>query len=106
MDSTVHTYSIISNSITGFSEATDPNTGILMVSFGAKANVTEITNPATPLAVDTGAILQLIFSPPGTATQTGSIALQKQSGGLWFSSAWNGTKNVQKTLTSGTVVVR
>jgi hypothetical protein len=79
----------------------------MIVSFGAKANVTEITNPALPVAVDTGAILQLVFSPSGTTSpQAGSIAVQKPSGGLWFSSAWDGTKTAQKPLVSGMVTVQ
>jgi len=107
VDTLVHTYSIISNSISGLTEAKDPTTGGMIVSFGAKANVTEITNPALPVAVDTGAILQLVFSPSGTTSpQTGSIAVQKPSGGLWFSSAWDGTKTAQKPLVSGMVTVQ
>jgi hypothetical protein len=105
VDTRIHIYSIVSNSISSLTEANDPTTGNLMVSFGAKANVTEVTNPSLPVAVDTGAILQLIFSPSATNTQTGSISIQKQSGGLWFSSAWNVNKTVQKPLI-GMVVVQ
>jgi len=107
IDTNIHTYSIVSNSISGLTEALDPRTNMTMVSFSAKANITEVTNPLSPVSVDSGVTIQLIFSPSGTNTpQTGSITVPKKTGGLWFTSAWDGTRTVQKTLAGGIVAVQ
>ncbi|MBI1761329.1 MAG: hypothetical protein HYR56_07835 [Acidobacteria bacterium] len=100
----VHTYSITSNSITTFTSAVV--NGQQVVTFGAKCNVVEITNPATPIALEGGAQMQIVMSPPaGSSGQTASITVQKNGGGMWYSSAWDGTKTVAKPLSSGMISV-
>ena len=106
VDTAVHTYSITSNSISTFTSATV--SGQVVVTFGAKCNVVEITNPATPIALEGGAQMQIVMSPPGGTTnpQSASITVQKNGGGLWYSSAWDGGKTVAKALASGTITVQ
>jgi hypothetical protein len=113
VDSNVHTYPISSNSISGMTETQDPKTLIKTVSFVAKANITDITNIATPVAVDSGTMLQLVFissvgtpQQTGYVAQTGSVAVQRKAGGLWFSSSWDGAKTIQKVLGGGVVAIQ
>ena len=104
VDTVVHTYSITSNSISTFTSAIV--SGQQVVTFGAKCNVVEITNPAAPVTLEGGAQMQIVMSPPGgTNPQTASITIQKNAGGLWYSSAWDGTKTVAKALVSGLISV-
>jgi hypothetical protein len=58
--------------------------------------------------VDGNASLQLTLTDkgePGTSDTIG-ITLWNKSGGLWFASAWDGTKTVEQTLSGGNLVVR
>jgi alpha-tubulin suppressor-like RCC1 family protein len=105
VDTTPHTYSITSNSVSSFTEQTDPNTKILVVSFGAKCNIVEVTDPATPVTLDSGTQLQLILTPSGSSSQSAAVTVQKTGGGLWYSSAWSGTETVQKPLVSGSTII-
>jgi len=72
-----------------------------------KANITDITNPLSPVTVDGNATLQVSMTDagePGSGDKIGIIVYNK-SGGVWYSSNWNGTSTVQQTLAGGNLVV-
>lgn len=98
-DTSIHTYSITSNSI---AEMTLPKPG--QMSFGSKANIVDITNPSSSVGLDSGATLQITLTD-GSPDKVG-IVLQRRSGGVWFSSAWDGQKTVEKPLAGGNVVIQ
>ncbi|MGH8992936.1 MAG: MBG domain-containing protein [Acidimicrobiia bacterium] len=73
----------------------------------AKANVQDITVPTAPVSIDGNASLTLTMTDkgePGTADSVGLQVLSK-SGGLYFSSQWNGTRTTEKVLGGGNLVV-
>jgi len=75
--------------------------------FNGKANITDITNPLSPLSVDGGATLQVTMTDagePGSSDKIG-ITVFNKSGGLWYTSNWNGTSTVQQTIAGGNLVV-
>jgi hypothetical protein len=77
-------------------------------SFTGKANIQDITNPLSPVAVDGNATLQLWMTDNGEpgANDTLGIQVLNKSGGVWFSSTWNGSKTVEQKLGGGNVAVR
>ena len=75
--------------------------------FNGKANIQDITDPLNPISIDGNATLQVTMTDkgePGTVDTIG-ITVWNKSGGLWFSSNWNGTKTVELLLGGGNVVV-
>ena len=76
--------------------------------FNGKANITDITNPLLPVSVDGNATLQVTITDrgePGSSDGIG-ITVWNKSGGLWFSSKWDGTKTTEQLLAGGNLVVR
>jgi hypothetical protein len=98
------TYQIKSNSITSLAANSPTGTA----TFNGKASIQDITDPLNPVSVDGNASLQLTLTDkgePGTSDTIG-ITLWNKSGGLWFASAWDGTKTVEQVLSGGNLVVR
>ncbi len=98
------TYQIKSNSITSLAATSATGTA----TFNGKANIQDITDPLNPISVNGNASLQLTLTgngEPGTSDTIG-ITLWNKSGGLWFASAWNGTKTVEQVLSGGNLVIR
>jgi hypothetical protein len=98
------TYQIKSKAITSL--AANSSTGT--ATFNGKANIQDITDQLNPISVDGNASLQLTLTDngePGTSDTIG-ITLWNKSGGLWFASAWSGTKTIEQVLSGGNLVVR
>ena len=76
--------------------------------FYAKASIWDVTDPAHPTSVDRNATLRIDTIDGGSAgaPDTLGITLWNTSGGLWFSSDWNGSQTVQDSLAAGNVIVR
>jgi hypothetical protein len=99
VDTVKHTYLIKSSSI---SELTLQGPG--QASFGSKAVVQEVTNPGKPVSIDGGATLQITLKDGGSGSyDMVAVSVQKKSGGVWISAAWDGVKTVQKPLVGGNV---
>ena len=76
--------------------------------FAGKANIQDITNPLQAQAIDGNATLQVTMSDygtPGSSDKIGITVLNK-SGGVWFASAWSGTKTLEQLLSGGNLTVR
>ncbi len=59
------------------------------------------------ISIDGNATLQVDMTDngePGTLDTIG-ITVWNKSGGMWFSSNWNGTKTVQQNLAGGDLMV-
>jgi hypothetical protein len=112
-DGIVHVYQVKGNAMTSLAvnPATCPKataSSPCLATFNGKANIQDITNPAAPIAVDGNATLQVTMTDkgePGAGSDTIGITVWNKSGGLWFSSEWNGTKTVEKPLGGGNLVV-
>jgi hypothetical protein len=103
-DGKVHVYQIKSTAINSL--GVDPKTPDL-AQFSAKANLQDITDPINPISIDGNATLTITMTDngePGTSDTIG-ITLLNKSGGLYFSSNWNGTKTVEQVLAGGNLVV-
>jgi len=101
----LHVYQVKGNSMTSLS--VNPNSAPPTAVFNGKANITDITNPLSPVTVDGNATLQVSMTDagdPGSSDQIG-ITVFNKSGGVWFTSNWNGTSTVQQTLGGGNLVV-
>ena len=79
--------------------------------FNGKANITDITNPAAPVAVNGSGNSSLQFSmtdygTPGTSDTLG-VTVWNSSGGIWFSTNWVGSPptTVEQLLSGGNLVV-
>jgi hypothetical protein len=86
--------------------ATNPGSGVATAT--GKASIQDVTNPNNPIPVDGNASFQLTMDDngePGTGDTLG-ITVWNKSGGLWFSSKWNGTKTVEQTIGGGNLMVR
>jgi hypothetical protein len=96
-----YVYQVKGNSMTSLSVQTNHAT------FNGKASIRDITNPLSPISIDGNGTLQVVMTDngePGT-NDTAAITVWNKSGGLWFSSNWNGTTTTQKTLAGGDLVV-
>jgi hypothetical protein len=105
----LHVYQVKGNSMTSLS--VDPTVTAAhpypTAVFNGKANVTDITNPLAPLAVDGNSTLQVSMTDagePGSSDKIGIIVYNK-AGGVWFSSNWNSTKTVQQALSGGNLLI-
>jgi pimeloyl-ACP methyl ester carboxylesterase len=97
-------YQIKGNAMTSLS--TNPSAGT--ATFNGKANIQDVTDPLNPISIDGNASLQVTMTDrgePGAADGIG-VSVWNKSGGLWFSSNWNGTRTLEQTLAGGNVVVR
>jgi hypothetical protein len=76
--------------------------------FTARANMTDITDPLVPLALGGNLTLQLEMTDAALGGQTDKIGitLWNSSGGLYFTSNWNGTRTLQQLLGGGNISVR
>jgi len=66
--------------------------------FNGKASIQDITDPLNPMSIDGNATLQVTMTDKGEpgSSDTIGITVWNKSGGLWFSSNWNGTKTVEQ----------
>ena len=104
-------YQIKSNSITSLSNQIVSKPSLTLPSrstFTGKASIQDITNPLQPISIDGNASLQMTLSDagePGSSDKIG-ITIYNKSGGLWFTSDWDGTKTVEKTLGGGNISIK
>jgi len=101
-------YQIKGNSMTSLT--TNPITSTTgTATFNGKANIQDITNPnAPPISIDGNATLQVSMADNGEpgSNDTISITVFNKSGGVWFTSNWNGTTSVQQKIWGGNLRVR
>lgn len=104
-------YQIKSNAITSIGSKVSSNCSLSPYcrgTFSGKANIQDITNPLAPISIDGGALLQIAMTDrgePGSSDST-AITLWDKTGGLWFSSNWNGTTTTEQPLSGGNIQVR
>jgi len=103
------TYQIKGNAMTSLATQapTPPATLPWMATFNGKANIQDITNPLLPISIDGNATLQVTMTDKGEpgGSDTIAITVWNKSGGVWFSSNWNGVKTVEQVLGGGNLVV-
>jgi hypothetical protein len=84
LDADLHTYSITTNAIALLNVGTPQATG----TFSAKANLVEILQNGTNVAIEGGSTFQMKVFQNG-CNQKIAITLHRKAGGIWFSSSWN-----------------
>jgi hypothetical protein len=99
LDSKLHTYLITTNAIASLNVGTPLATG----TFSAKANLVEILDNLSTVAIEGGATFQMTAFQNG-CTKELAITLYRKAGGIWFSSNWNGTKTLSQGITSGSEI--
>ena len=99
------TYQIKGNSMTSL--ATQAVTMPYTATFNGKANIQDITDPLHVISIDGNATLQVTMTDQGEPGSSDTIAITvwNKSGGLWFSSKWDGTKTVEQLIGGGNLVV-
>ena len=99
-------YQIKSNAIDSL--ATSGTTYPKQATIVTKANLSDITNPLSPISMGGNLSLQVQMTDAALGGQTDQIgiSLSSSTGGLLFSSNWDGTKTVQQTLGGGNMSVR
>jgi hypothetical protein len=97
-------YQIKSNAMSSLS--TNLATGV--ASFRGKANLTDITNPLSPVVIGGNFDLQMTLDDNGTpgTLDTVGVTLRNSVGALLFSSRWSGAQTVEQNLHGGNLVVR
>jgi alpha-tubulin suppressor-like RCC1 family protein len=105
-DGVLHVYQIKGTAMTSL--ATKPNSTGGTATFNGKANIQDITNPLNAVSVDGNATLQVQMTDLGEPGSSDSIAITvfNKSGGVWFSSSWNGAQTVEQLLGGGNLLVR
>jgi hypothetical protein len=76
--------------------------------WSGKANLADVTDPLDPIAIGGNATFQMEMTDRGEpgSTDSLSITLWTDAGGLLHSSNWNGTRSVEQTLVGGNLIVR
>ncbi len=76
--------------------------------FTSKANITDVTDPYNPIPLGGNGTLRVTMDDNGEPGRNDTIGItfHNSSGGLWFSSNWDGTKTVEQPLGGGNLVVR
>ncbi len=102
----VRTYQIKANSMTSLGVNIE-NPAAQTAVFVSKANLTDITNPLAPVSLGGNLTLQVNMTDKGEpGINSDMIAISLWNGStLLFSSNWNGTKTVEKTIDGGNLVV-
>jgi uncharacterized repeat protein (TIGR03803 family) len=109
-DGILHVYQVKGNSMTSLAvnSAISSTHPYPTATFNGKANITDITNPLLPVSVDGNATLQVTMTDagePGSSDKIG-ITVWNKSGGLWYSSNWNGRTTIEQLLGGGNLVAR
>jgi len=102
-----HVYQIKGNSMTSLANQINSSGSGGTSTFNGKASIQDITNPLASISIDGGAALQVTLhdnGDPGTSDTIG-ITVWNKSGGLWFSSNWNGGATIEQLLGGGNLVV-
>jgi hypothetical protein len=83
----------------------NPNSGTAELI--AKANVTDITDPLTPISMEGNATLKVTMKDNGEPGNTDLVAftLWSNNGALLFSSNWDGVRTIQQVLDGGNLQV-
>jgi hypothetical protein len=101
-------YQIKGNSMTSLANQVNSSGSGGTSTFNGKASIQDITNPnAPPISIDGGASLQVTMhdnGDPGSSDTIG-ITVWNKSGGMWFSSNWNGSATIEQLLGGGNLVV-
>jgi hypothetical protein len=100
LDTTIHKYVIKSNSISTLA-INQKVAGTAL--FSSKATVKEELPDGSMVSIDGGAILQISVTDKDSSGDLLAITVQRSKGGLWYSSNWNGTKTVEKAVSTGDV---
>ena len=77
--------------------------------YTGKANVTDITNPLSPISLGGGHSFQMKLTDKGEPGSTDTIGITlyaNNTGALLFSSNWNGTTTIEQLIRGGNLVVR
>src|SRR5207249_7665451 len=100
------TYQIKGNSMTSL--ATQAVTMPYTATFNGKANIQDITDPLHVISIDGNATLQVAMTDNGQpgANDTIAVTVWNKSGGIWFTSSWNGTKTMEQKIGGGNLMVR
>lgn len=105
-DGILHVYQIKGNSMTSLAVNSSVSTA-KTATFNGKASIQDITDPTAPQSIDGNATLLVTITDRGEPGNTDDIGITvwNKSGGLWYSSNWNGTKTVNQTLAGGNLKV-
>jgi hypothetical protein len=77
-----------------------------LASWSSKANLTDVTNPNSPVSIGGGWSLQMTMTDKGEPGKDDTIALTLWNGStLVFSSNWDGAKTPEQILGGGNLVV-
>src|SRR5207249_10598741 len=99
----IHRYPVKSNSITSL---TIYGTTLNQATFQAKANLSDLTNPANPISIGGNYTLQVNMTDNGEPGTSDTIGIALWNGStLLFSSNWTGGTTLQQTLGGGNLVI-
>jgi VCBS repeat-containing protein len=76
--------------------------------WSGKATLSDVTNPLAPIDLGGNNTFQMEMTDRGEpgSTDSLSITLWNDAGGLLHSSNWNGTRSIEQTIAGGNLVVR
>jgi hypothetical protein len=107
VDGVIHKYQIKANAMTSLGvDISNKNDQGLKAVFVSKANLTDITNPVTPVSLGGNLSLQVSMTDKGEPGVEDAIAISLWNGStLLYSSNWTGTKTAEMLLGGGNLVV-
>ncbi|MES2798256.1 MAG: hypothetical protein V4683_19970, partial [Bacteroidota bacterium] len=106
LDNKLHQYEVKSTAISVL--AVGQTTSKKDASFTSKANLVEIIDGLS-VGIEGNANLQVSMIDKGTGANSLldviAITLHRKAGGIWFSSEWNGSKTIEREISSGDIYV-
>jgi VCBS repeat-containing protein len=105
-DGLVHVYQIKGNSMTSLSVNTKVATAKTAI-FNGKANLQDITNPQAPVSLGGNLTLQVSMTDKGEPGKNDllGITVFSNSGGILYSSNWDGVKTAEMLLSGGNILI-
>jgi hypothetical protein len=96
VNGSVHSYQINSSAIDSMAVVHSAGGGIAYLT--GPAALTDITSPGSPVVIDNNATLLATFTDNGVSPGNDALAftLLEKSGGLWFSSKWDGVRTLDQ----------
>jgi hypothetical protein len=103
----MHTYQVKGINMTSLSVVGATASSPARATLSCKANIRDITDPLLPVSLDGNATLQMTMTDMGEPGKNDAISITvlNKSGGLWFTSDWNGVKAVEQLLAGGNLKV-
>lgn len=103
----VKVYQIKSNNLSSLTIISATSSNPAKATINGSAIIKDVTDPNNPISISGNATIQLVMADlgePGTYDVL-AVTVWNNTGGLWFSSNWNGVKTLEQQIENGNIQV-